>query len=248
MKQLYNKYLRLSLKHNKGLREVLIFVLFLIFYKFSRYIAIGDEETAFINAYKLVEFEKSLGIFNEVSVQQLFVNQVGIIKLINQFYMLAHIPVTVIFFMWLYHKKSSYYKFIRNGFLFANVLTLFFYINYPCAPPRMLNDLGFVDTLLEVSDVNLYTGMFSGLFNQYAAMPSMHFGNALLIGVIMLILCEKKPLKFAMMLYPLIVLFVIVVTGNHFYLDAIVGGVIVLIPYPIMYIKTYRAKKLHHAN
>jgi hypothetical protein len=226
----------------------MIFILFLLFYKLSRFIAIGDEETAFSNAYRLVDFEKWIGIFNEVSIQQFFISQTAVIKWINQFYMLAHIPITIVFFMWLYHKKNDYYKFIRNGFLLANTLTLFFYISFPCAPPRMLDDLGFVDTLLRVSNVNLYTGVFSSLFNQYAAMPSMHFGNALLIGVVVFILSKNKLVKWPVLLYPIFVLFVIVVTGNHFYMDAFVGGLIVLIPYPIMYIKISRPKNISYAK
>jgi hypothetical protein len=237
MKPIYGTtYLRsyFSLKHNKGLRELVVFLSFLIFYKISRYIAIGDEETAFINAYNLVEFEKWLGIFREVSIQKFFIGETNFMRFINKFYMVVHLPSTIIFFMWLYHKKSDYYKLIRNGFLLANTITIFFYVSFPCAPPRMLNDLGFVDTLLKVSDINLYSGFFSGLFNQYAAVPSMHFGNALLIGLSTITLSKNKFIKWSILIYPIFVLFVIVVTGNHFFLDAIIGGIIVIIPYPII--------------
>lgn len=234
MRQFYLKYLRLSFKHNEGLKEVLLFALFLVFYKLSRFIAIGDEATAFSNAYDLIEFEKWLGIFFEINTQQFFLDQTTLIELINKFYMMVHIPSTVIFFMWLYHKHNFYYQYVRNGFLLANGITIFFYISFPCAPPRMLTDLGFVDTLLSVSDVNLYTGFFSGLFNQYAAMPSMHFGNAFLISIVILLLSKRKILKWIGLVYPVFVLFVIVVTGNHFFLDAILGGIIVIAPFPLM--------------
>ncbi len=234
MKSFFLAYLRPSLKHNKGFTEVLIFLSFILFFKISRFIAIGDEATAFGNARGLVDFEKWLGIFGEISIQQFFLEQTTFIKFINEFYMVVHIPSTVIFFIWLYHKRNNYYKYIRNGFLLANTLTIFFYVGFPCAPPRMLNDLGFVDTLLKVSEVDLYKGVFSGLFNQYAAVPSMHFGNALLIGVVVMLLTKNKLLRWTILVYPVFLLFVIVVTGNHFFLDAIIGGFIVLFPYPIM--------------
>lgn len=237
IKLFYSKYLNLSFRENKGLHEVILFLVFLIFYKISRYIAIGDVSTAFENAYRLVEFEKWLGIFSEISIQQFFIGKNDLIRFINQFYTIVHLPATVIFFVWLYHKKADHYKFIRNGFLIANTLTIFFFISYPCAPPRMLNDLGFVDTLLEVSNINLYTGVFSGLFNQYAAVPSMHFGNAFLIGLVTMLLAKKIWLKIMIMLYPVFVLFVIVVTANHFFMDAIIGGFVVLFPYPLMIFK-----------
>lgn len=234
MKNFYLTYLHPSFKSNKGFREVVLFLSFLVFYKISRFIAIGDAQTAFDNAYALVDFEKWLGIFGEISVQQFFIGHTDLVKFLNKFYMLVHIPSTVVFFMWLYHKRSSHYKFIRNGFLIANSLTIFFYIGYPCAPPRMLNDLGFIDTLLKVSDVNLYTGMFSGMFNQYAAVPSMHFGNSFLIGIGVFLLSKNILTKIFIVAYPVFVLLVIVATGNHFFLDAIIGGLIVVAPFPFM--------------
>jgi len=217
-----------------GYREILIFVIFLIFYKISRYIAIGDEQTAFENAYRVVEWEKMMGIFYEIEWQQFFLDYTWIIKGVNQFYVRMHLPTTIILFIWLYHYKRKYYFYIRNGFLIANIITLFFFIGFPCAPPRMLNDIGFIDTLLVISDINLYQGNLSKLFNQYAAVPSMHFGNSLLIAVVCLILAKHKLVKYGMVIYPIFVLWMIVITGNHFFVDAILGGIIVLIPYPFM--------------
>lgn len=217
-----------------GYREILIFVIFLIFYKISRYIAIGDEQTAFENAYRVVEWEKSMGIFHEIAWQQFFLDYTWIIKGVNQFYVRMHLPTTILLFIWLYHYKRNYYFYIRNGFLLANIITLFFFIGFPCAPPRMLNEIGFVDTLLAISDINLYQGNLSKLFNQYAAVPSMHFGNSLLIAVVCLILAKHKLVKYGMMIYPVFVLWMIVITGNHFFIDAILGGIIVLAPYPFM--------------
>jgi len=225
-------YLKPSL-NNKGFREVLLFLSFLVFYKISRFIAIGDAHTAFINAHKIVDVEKWMGIFSEISIQQFFMDKTNLLQFLNRFYMIAHIPTTVFFFIWVYHKRKSHYIFIRNGFLIANSLTIFFYVYYPCAPPRMLGNVGFIDTLLTISKVNLYTGPFSGLFNQYAAVPSMHFGNALLIGLVLSLLINKKW-KWLMLLYPIFVLLVIIATGNHFFMDAIIGGIVVLFPYPIM--------------
>ncbi len=217
-----------------GYREILIFVIFMIFYKISRYIAIGDEQTAFANAYRVIEWEQMMGIFYEIAWQQFVIDHTVLIQWVNEFYMRIHLPSTIIFFIWLYHYKRPYYFFIRNGFLLANVVTLFIFIGFPCAPPRMLNEIGFVDTLLTISEINLYEGNLSKLFNQYAAMPSMHFGNALLISVVCLILSKNTWIRFGMFIYPIFVLWMIVITGNHFFLDAVLGGIIVLAPYPLM--------------
>ena len=234
MKEFYLKYLRPSVKDNPGFREVLIFVVFLIFYKISRWIAIGDADMAFANAYRVVEFEKMIGIFVEIPIQQYFLDKELLIHFLNQFYMRIHLPSSIIFFVWLYHRRRQHYFYIRNGFLLANVITLFFYIGFPCAPPRMLNEIGFVDTLLAISDINLYEGNLSKLFNQYAAVPSMHFGNSLLIAAVTFLLARKTWVRLGIAIYPLFVLLVIVITGNHFFVDAILGGIIVLFPFPVM--------------
>ena len=230
MKDFLLKYLG-----KNGVKELSIFVSFLIFYKISRYIAIGDANTAFENARKLIEFEKGLGIFTEPIVQSFFLSKTTLIKFINTFYMYVHIPATAAFFVWLFKKHNNRYYWIRNGFIIANCIAVIFFILYPCAPPRMLSKYGFVDTLLEVSKVDLYTGFFSGFFNQYAAVPSMHFGNAFLIAIA-IILYAKKTYKWLVLIYPLFVLWVIVITANHFYLDAILGGLIVIVPYPLMWV------------
>jgi len=223
-----------------GYREILIFALFMIFYKYSRYIAIGDEETAFQNAYLIIEWEKMMGIYYEIQWQQFVIDYTVLIKWVNEFYMRIHLPSTIIFFIWLFHYKRPYYFFIRNGFLIANIITLFIFIGFPCAPPRMLNELGFVDTLLTISEIDLYEGKLSELFNQYAAVPSMHFGNALLISLVCLVLSKNTWVKFGSFIYPVFVLWMIVITGNHFFLDAVFGGIVVLAPYPFMWM----AKKL----
>jgi F0F1-type ATP synthase assembly protein I len=215
---------------------VYLFITVSILYKISRYIAIGDADLAFSNAYAVANFEKNIGIFYEIPLQQLFLDKTKFVKFLNSFYTSVHVPSIIAFFIWLYQKHRNNYKLIRNCFLIANFLTLFIFISFPCAPPRMLTDLGFVDTLLEISKVNLYSGVRAHLFNQYAAMPSMHFGTSLLIGVCVFLLAKNSFIRFVMLLYPLFVLLVIVVTGNHFFLDAIVGGTMTALPFFVVWI------------
>ena len=93
---------------------------------------------------------------------------------------------------------------------------------------------GFIDTLNHISGINLYKGINSKLFNQFAAMPSMHFGNSLLIAFGVYLYAKNNLLRILVWIYPLFVLLVIVMTGNHFFLDAALGGIIVLFPYLMM--------------
>lgn len=248
-----------SLKQYSGFRELSIFIVFLLLYKLSRGLAIGDETTAFANAQKVIEWEHQLGILYELPIQKYFLDKESLIKIINWIYIKLHIPTTIIFFVWLFYKQRKHYLFIRNGFLIANVITLFFFVGFPCAPPRMINGMaanpysifgaevlnnlniigiylgeGFIDTLNHISGINLYKGINSKLFNQFAAMPSMHFGNSLLIAFGVYLYAKNKIIRGLVWIYPLFVLLVIVMTGNHFFLDAVLGGIIVLSPYLVM--------------
>jgi hypothetical protein len=250
-----------SLKQYSGFRELLLFIIFLLLYKLSRGLAIGDEATAFGNAQKVIEWEYQLGILYELPIQEYFLNKVSLVKIINLIYIKLHIPTTIIFFVWLFYKKRKHYLFIRNGFLVANIITLFFFVGFPCAPPRMINEMsanpyavlggevlrnlniigihlgeGFIDTLNHISGINLYKGLNSKLFNQFAAMPSMHFGNSLLIAFGVYLYAKNNLVRTLVWIYPLFVLLVIVMTGNHFFLDAVLGGIIVLCPYVLMII------------
>ena len=245
-KKVVKDNIKFSWTKQSGFKEILIFVSFLVFYKISRFVAIGDESTAFANAYRVIEWEKQLGIFNEISVQRFFDDKESLIKFLNQIYLRVHVPSTVIFFVWLYHWHKNYYFYVRNAFMLANVITIFFFIGFPCAPPRMLNEVGFVDTLRDISNINIYKGKLSYLFNQFAAMPSMHFGTSLLLAMVIWYLSKNFIMRWGIWIYPPFVLLVIVATANHFYLDAVLGGLIVIFPFIIMPIiwKKYRAKNL----
>lgn len=232
-------------------REVLIFLAAFLFYQSSRALAIGDKETAFMHAYQVVDFEKWLGIFTEIPFQQWFLDRQGLLKGLNAFYIRAHLPITILFFVWLFNRRKEHYPLIRNVFLIGNFIAIFFFIGFPCAPPRMLNDLGFIDTLRDISKVDLYKGNLSKTFNQYAAVPSMHFGYSFLIGYVGFYLIPYYFVKVLAVLYPILVLTVIVATANHFWIDAILGGLIIASSYPIyliwmknFYKKPYTIPKL----
>ena len=225
-------------------KEIIIFLLALGVYQVSRALAIGEAEDAFRHANQIIELEKMMGIFTEIPVQKFFLANQGLLKALNAFYIRAHLPVTILFFVWMFNRRKEFYPTVRNIFLIANGIAILFYIFYPCAPPRMMNEIGFVDTLLEISGVDLYEGKLSNTFNQYAAVPSMHFGYSLFIGFVSFFLAPNLLIKILGIIYPIFVLIVIVATGNHFYLDAVIGGLVMMAAYPtyIWWMKTFKAE------
>lgn len=206
--------------------EVALFALALIVYQASRALVVGEPSRAFENASGIIDWEKSSGLFVETSIQEWVLNHIQLAEALNYFYLYAHWTVTPLFFIWLYTRRRRVYPYVRNAFLAANGIALIVFMLYPVAPPRLVGD-GFVDTLNRVSDIDLHGGVFSGWFNPHAAVPSMHFGYALMIGLVAMALVRSWPLRLLALAYPVVVFITITGTGNHYVIDAVAGGVVV---------------------
>ena len=212
------------------LGEILLFAAALLVYQGSRALVIGDPSTAFRNAHSVIGLEKAAGVFVEADVQRALMGHETLVSLLNQFYMSAHWIVTPLFFVWLYRSRRHAYRYVRNAFLAANGVALVVFMLFPVAPPRLAaGGEGFVDTLHAVSGVDLHGGMLSGWFNPHAAVPSMHFGYAFLIGVVGVALVRNPLARLAFAAYPALVLLTIVGTANHYVIDAAAGGAVMLI-------------------
>lgn len=214
------------LRRRPWLREWLIFAVALLAYEGSRALVIGNASLAVTNATGIINWEKSSGLFVELSIQQVLLNHLDITKALNDFYMLGHWIVTPLFFIWLYRYKRMVYPYIRNAFLAANGIALIIYIVFPVAPPRLMTDMGFVDTLAGVSKINLHAGVFSRWFNADAAIPSMHFGYAFMIGVVAVLLINNWALRVLAIAYPTLVFITITGTANHYITDSLVGALV----------------------
>lgn len=221
--------LRRLVRTYPGLREIAIFLGALVAYQVSRVLVAGDASTAVANASRVVEWEKSYGLFFELSIQQWALDNIQLLEALNYFYLSAHWIVTTGFFVWLWFQRRGVYPYVRNAFLLANGIALAIFMLYPVAPPRLLNGAGFVDTLHHVSDVDLQAGMLSGLFNPYAAVPSMHFGYAAMIGLVAIWLVRSWPLRVIAIAYPVVVFLTIVGTANHYVVDAMAGLAVIAI-------------------
>lgn len=209
-----------------ALREIAIFIGALMVYQGSRALVVGDTSTAIENAAGVMAWEQSAGLFFELSIQRWALDNVEIVEILNYFYLSAHWIVTTAFFVWLWYQRRSVYPYVRNAFLAANGIALIIFMVYPVAPPRLLGG-GFVDTLHRVSDVDLHGGALSGLFNPYAAVPSMHFGYSIMIAIVAVWLIRNWPMRLLAFAYPVIVFFTIVGTANHFVIDAVAGFAVV---------------------
>jgi hypothetical protein len=227
------------------LREVTIVVCFYYVYQTVRSLADhgGVTNLAYRNAHRLVGWERAIGIFHEQAIQRVFLSATWFIKLTNIYYGTLHFVITIGLLVWLYLKRHDAYKPMRNLLGLTTALALIGYWTFPLAPPRLYkcNDnipvpgpggytVGkcFVDTLDKVGGLwSYHSPVAKAVANQYAAMPSLHFGWSLWCGIVLVTFSRHRATKVLGYLYPLLTLFAIVVTANHWFLDALGGTIIV---------------------
>src|SRR3954453_10148410 len=175
----------------------------------------GVTAAAFDHARSLIGIEKGLHLFVEPAVNG-WASGTLIGDAASWLYLNAQTSVTVgcLAFLYLFHNKNFY--FVRNMFMVAMGIALVGYTIYPTAPPRFLPEWGFSDSVAQFTHVGHDNHTVDALFNPYAAVPSMHVCFALLIGWPLSKLVKNRFGKIFWAFYPLLVVFVIVATGNHF--------------------------------
>jgi membrane-associated phospholipid phosphatase len=193
-------------------------------YRLVRGLVDGHPNIAYQHARDIVNFERSIHLFFERDVQTWAINNSFFIHVADWMYVNSHFLVTTTFLIWLYIARNHAYYFVRNMFMIAMLFALAGYVIFPAAPPRFLPEWGFQDTVAD-----LFSGASDSatvLYNPYAAMPSMHVAFALMVALPAMRLIRRRPLKIAWAFYPLLVTFVVIATGNHFWLDGAVGAIV----------------------
>ncbi|MFF2507030.1 bifunctional glycosyltransferase 87/phosphatase PAP2 family protein [Streptomyces sp. NPDC058067] len=137
----------------------------------------------------------------------------------------------------LYVRRPAQYRWARSALGFATLLALVGFWFYPLAPPRLMPTLGFIDTVHGVQDFSKPDyGSLTALTNQYAAMPSLHFGWALWCGLVVAALAPKRWMKALGLLHPLFTVSAIIATANHWVLDAVGGATVVGAGFAVTYV------------
>ncbi len=184
---------------------------------------------AFANADWIVSVERALHLDVEHAVQGFADRVPGLLDGASLFYLNAHFFITFGAMIYIYIVHNRAFGFVRNMFIIAWTLALIGYIGMPTAPPRLVPGLDIFDGVARMTGVDPTDHSTSKLYNPYAAVPSMHIGFALMVGIPLSKLATHRAVKIFWAVYPAIVLFVIMATGNHFLLDAVFGAVAVAI-------------------
>jgi hypothetical protein len=187
----------------------------------------GSEAVAIANAGALIAFEQTTGLFAEIAFQDLLLSHQSLVTLANWVYIFGHWPFIGLVAAWLLLWHPSDYRRYRNAFLASGGIGLAVFAAFPVAPPRFL-DLGLVDTVTENS--RAYRVLQPAAFtNQFAALPSLHVGWNLLIGIALFRTARSWALKLAGVVSPLLMAVAVLVTANHFIVDIFAGVTVALI-------------------
>ena len=184
-------------------------------------------EVAMRNTADIVRLEQAVGVYVEQGVQRAFEAVPFAPAFLGLLYVLLHFAGTAVALIWIHRRHPDRFPIVRTTFVAATALALVGYVFYPAAPPR-LSGLGFSDTVTHSTGLDLSSDLLGALYNPFAAVPSLHFGYALIVGVALAAIATRRAFRVAGALYPAAMLLIIVATGNHFFVDAALGGLVVV--------------------
>jgi hypothetical protein len=208
------------------LRQVSLFGAAYLAYRFVRGLVEGDANAAFAHARDVISLERTTHLFVEPSIQAWASGSHFVMVLSSWLYVNAQTSVTVAALVYLYLRHNRNFYFVRNMFMIAMGIALIGYAVFPTAPPRFMPEWGFIDSVSDFTGVHVShaSASLNALTNLYAAVPSMHVAFALMIGGTLARLARHRVVRVLWLLYPFLMAFVIVVTANHFIIDALLGA------------------------
>ena len=204
-------------------RQLLIWFGFLAAYQVARGVADRNPTTAFENGWRVIDLEQRLTGLRELTFQGWTQSSHFLAELVSWTYWNSEFTVIGIALLWVYLRRNEAFTRFRNTILLANILGLIGYVLLPTAPPRFFTSVGFSDTLGQLGGLNHGSGLVELASNPYAAMPSLHAADALIVGVVLASVTRHWALKVLWLLWPVWVWFAVMATGNHFWLDVFAG-------------------------
>jgi hypothetical protein len=208
-------------------RELALVASGILLYFGVRGLTVTNTSAALRHARDIVALEQHAGLYVESSLQDLVDDSAPLTTLANWIYIWGHWPVIAVTLLWLVLEHPAGYRIARNAMLASGAVGLVVFALYPVAPPR-LADLGLLDTVTDYSSA--YRVLQPQAFvNQYAALPSLHVGWDLLIGLAIVTCSTHLAVRVVGALLPLLMAFSVVCTANHFLVDVVVGTLLVLV-------------------
>ncbi len=209
--------------------QLLIWFGFLLAYQVARGVADRDPTRAFSNGLAVIRVEQHVNAFFELTLQQFMAGSHVLSWVASFTYWNSEFTVVGLALLWVYLRRNEHFVRFRNWILAANVIGLVGYVLIPTAPPRMFPDLGFADTLAGHAGLNHGSGLIELASNPYAAMPSLHAADALIVGITLALIVRVWWARVLWLLWPAWVWFCVMATANHFVLDIVAGVAVALV-------------------
>src|SRR6266511_2662289 len=216
-------------------RQLLIWFGFLFAYQLARGVADRDPSRAFANGWRVIDIEERLAGLGELTLQGWTQSSRFLEALVSWTYWNSEFTVVGLALLWVYLRRNEAFTRFRNWILLANLIGLIGYVVVPTAPPRMFPTFGFPDTLENFGGLNHGSGLIELAANPYAAMPSLHAADALIVGITLAVVCRHWWARAIWLLWPAWVWFAVMATGNHFWLDIVAGIVVALVALAIVH-------------
>ena len=214
---------------------------FLLVYQVARGIADRHPSKAFENALTVIDIEQRFNALFELDLQRWIHSSEFLTTLTSWTYWMSQFTVVGLTLLWVYLRRNDSFLRFRNTIMLANVIGLVGYVLLPTAPPRMFPGFGFVDTLNRFGTVNHGSGLVELASNPYAAMPSLHAADALIVGVVLATVVKRWIFKVIWLLWPAWVWFTVMATANHFWLDIVAGVAVAGVAAAVIYRRPLRA-------
>jgi hypothetical protein len=218
----------------KGMTAVLeigIVLGLLLLWKLASALSLGDTAAAFGRGRWIWQLERTLRLPSEVRVQSGLLAHPDLVRVVNLFYLVAHFGSLVIFLPWMYIRHRAHYRRWRNIIaLFTGVSLLIQLV--AVAPPRLLPQFGFVDTAALYHE-SAYTHLGQGLTGQLSSMPSIHVGWAIAIAMAV-ISTSTSRWRWLVVAQPILTVYAVVATANHFWLDCVAAAGLVLLVFAVV--------------
>jgi hypothetical protein len=208
---------------------------FYVVYQIARGAADHSVVAAFENGREIIEFQYRTGSLVELPLQHLVEGSSLLIHATSYTYWLSQFAVVGLALLWAYFRRHERFADFRNWLIAANLVGLLGYVLLPTAPPRMFPEWGFADVLAEHSGLNHESGLIAFAGNPYAAMPSLHAMDAVIVSIVMVALVRSVVAKVLWALWAPWVCFAVMSTGNHFWLDCAAGALIALVTGAVLF-------------
>jgi membrane-associated phospholipid phosphatase len=198
-----------------------LFLFAYLLYSAARWVTVGDLDVATAHADWIMSLERHLGVASEASVQHAL-RGTWALWVLNHLYLAAQLVVLPGSLLFLYRRSRPLYERLRNTILATWLISIPVYAMFPVAPPRLAH-VGLVDTITSQTGFALDGKLTTSFYNELAAVPSLHVGFAVAIGIALAAAVENRVAKLVALLWGPTIALAVLATGNHFVFDVVAG-------------------------